>query len=190
MFSFSRWAPYLWTYWSHVSPALCTPGTGHKYHSKNGRSSPSRVILVSCTVLALRSACYKYTATGIPLTVVTLIGPRSCSRLEARMADQSRRLVVFVHAWKEFWGAKLIHVEPLSTICATRPNVTQGHQQVKQPAPSRRGWNTYCSETHVQEAWEVKSGEACIQVLTSPKHPKSPTDHSPDMLLIGRADCG
>jgi hypothetical protein len=27
-----------------------------------------------------------------------------------------------------------VHVEPLSTISAVRPNVTQGHQSVRQPA--------------------------------------------------------
>lgn len=45
--------------------------------------------------------------------------------------ETKTRGVVVVWEWP---GVERVHVEPLSTISAVRPNVTQGHQSVRQPA--------------------------------------------------------
>jgi hypothetical protein len=57
-----------------------------------------------------------------------------CMQHAGNRESQHTRLMVFC-AWTKARSDKLIclHVEPLSTISAMRPNVMQGHQQVKQP---------------------------------------------------------
>jgi len=91
---------YLWSYWSHASRALCTPGTVRRCRTRSGRSSPNTVILVSCIVPALRSVCYKYTATGNLWTVAEHTGSHLCSTLQISRRVSHRDWWFVVHKEK------------------------------------------------------------------------------------------
>jgi hypothetical protein len=144
-------------------------------------------ILVSCIVLALRSVCYKYTATGNLWTVAEHTGSRSCSTLQI-----SRRVIdwwfVWVHKEKRMrrtptCGAP-VHNLSYTAKCNTRAPESQ--------ATCNIGKEMKYGSFRITCARSVRRTEKVnrIQVPTSPKQLQSPTDHSPDMLLIGWVDCG
>jgi len=153
--SVSNQEGYLWPYWSRASRALYTPGTARRCRTRSEHNSPSMAILVSCIVPSLRSVCYKYTTTGNLWTGAEHTESHSCSMLQIDGVSQGYWWFVWMHRETRMGrSVEHLHVEPLSTTSATRPNVTQGHQQVKQPATSGKKWNMDHSELHARELWE------------------------------------
>ena len=182
---------YLWPYWSRASRALYTPGTARRCRTRSEHNSPSMAILVSCIVPSLRSVCYKYTTTGNLWTGAEHTGSHSCSMLQIDGVSQGYWWFVWMHRETRMGrSVEHLHVEPLSTTSATRPNVTQGHQQVKQPATSGKKWKYGLFWITCARSVRRTEKVSPIQVPTSPKQLQSPTDHSPGMLLIGWVNCG